>query len=921
MLHSIQQRAALAVLASLLAGSAGCHRPGDAASLMAAAQRYHAQGDTRAAIIELKNLLQADAKHGGARTLLGELYLDQGDPVSAEKEVRRAAALGEAATQTVPLLGKAMLMQGHYEQLLAELPATAAGPAGAVLNMRANAELALGKDSAARADFERALAKQESDPDALLGLARLAVARAQMGESAALIARAVAAHPEHADSVRFQGDLLRVQGRPTEALAVYRNNLARHPHSALAHVDIAMLLIDKGKFADAHGELDAARQGADGSLLVLHAQAMLDYREGKPMAARDTLQLILRAAPDHLPSILLMGTVQLALGSLSQAEQQFTRFLRTYPQHAFATRQLATTYLSGNNPDGALALLRPSLAVHPDDADLLALAGEASLRQRQFGVAGDFFERASALRPQTPEWHTALALSRLGDGDNGRAVAELERAGELERGGGRNGVLLVMAHLRAKAPEKALAALVPLEKGGDNPLLANLKGIIYIALQDLVKARAAFEHALQLAADYMPALDNLAQLDALERHPADATKRYRAALAHAPKNTALMEALARVAVNAGQRADAIAWLEQARQVDPAALPAGLRLADFYLRAGEPAKAETLALQLDTAHPGTADVLAMLAQAEAAAGKLGAAADTYARLAGLLPGNALPHLRLASVQLAQHDEAGALQSLHRALALDPEQLDVQLTLLNVLLDQKKFDTALALAREVQHRHPDAPAGYKLEGDVHGAQGKFEAALAAYEHAFALGKRGALLVQVHGALVKLGRVKDGDARMALWLQAHPADVPSRLYFASSKLVSQDWTAAMSQFAAVLQVEPNNIIALNDLAWACQQGGDKRALDYAEQAYRLAPNSPVIMDTLAAVYLGSGKRAQALALLQKASALAPEAGDIRYHLGVVLAKGGDKRGARRELERALASPKAFSQRAQARALLATL
>jgi hypothetical protein len=58
-----------------------------------------------------------------------------------------------------------------------------------------------------------------------------------------------------------------------------------------------------------------------------------------------------------------------------------------------------------------------------------------------------------------------------------------------------------------------------------------------------------------------------------------------------------------------------------------------------------------------------------------------------------------------------------------------------------------------------------------------------------------------------------------------------------------------------------------------------------------------------------------------LQKASALAPNAGEIRYHFGLVLARSGDKRGARRELERLLASPARFTKRDEAKALLASL
>ena len=59
----------------------------------------------------------------------------------------------------------------------------------------------------------------------------------------------------------------------------------------------------------------------------------------------------------------------------------------------------------------------------------------------------------------------------------------------------------------------------------------------------------------------------------------------------------------------------------------------------------------------------------------------------------------------------------------------------------------------------------------------------------------------------------------------------------------------------------------------------------------------------------------------LLQKASALAPHAGEIHYHYGMLLARSGDKRGARRELEKALATGPGFARRAEAKALLATL
>jgi Flp pilus assembly protein TadD len=136
-----------------------------------------------------------------------------------------------------------------------------------------------------------------------------------------------------------------------------------------------------------------------------------------------------------------------------------------------------------------------------------------------------------------------------------------------------------------------------------------------------------------------------------------------------------------------------------------------------------------------------------------------------------------------------------------------------------------------------------------------------------------------------------------------------------------VRGEFPAAIEQLQAVLQRDPNHVLALNDLAWTYQRTGDKQALAYAERAFKLAPDSPAIMDTLGWICLEGGDLARALPLLQKASALAPNAGEIRYHLGLVLARSGDKRGARRELERLLASPAQFAKRDEAKALLASL
>jgi FimV-like protein len=79
--------------------------------------------------------------------------------------------------------------------------------------------------------------------------------------------------------------------------------------------------------------------------------------------------------------------------------------------------------------------------------------------------------------------------------------------------------------------------------------------------------------------------------------------------------------------------------------------------------------------------------------------------------------------------------------------------------------------------------------------------------------------------------------------------------------------------------------------------------------------------VMDTLGWLLVEQGNTSRALPLLQKASGLAPNSPDIRYHLAVALNKSGDKQGARKELDKLLAQNTPFPQLEEARALLKAL
>ena len=85
------------------------------------ADLHRQKGDLRAAIIELKNALQKNRNNAAARVMLGRVYVDAGDGVSAEKELLRAEKLGVPRTDLARWLGEAWLLQRKFQKVIDDL--------------------------------------------------------------------------------------------------------------------------------------------------------------------------------------------------------------------------------------------------------------------------------------------------------------------------------------------------------------------------------------------------------------------------------------------------------------------------------------------------------------------------------------------------------------------------------------------------------------------------------------------------------------------------------------------------------------------------------------------------------------------------------------------------------------------------------
>jgi tetratricopeptide (TPR) repeat protein len=154
--------------------------------------------------------------------------------------------------------------------------------------------------------------------------------------------------------------------------------------------------------------------------------------------------------------------------------------------------------------------------------------------------------------------------------------------------------------------------------------------------------------------------------------------------------------------------------------------------------------------------------------------------------------------------------------------------------------------------------------------------------------------------------LARGEQASARSAFEqaVKLTPQFVAGWLQLATLDEQSERFDRATDAYRRVLAVQPNNVVALNNLAYAMavRQMKPAEALPFAQRAATLARNDPQIADTLGWIYHLVGNDKMASQVLGPVARLGLNQPDVRLHAAIVFAAVGAPAVAQRELEAAL-------------------
>jgi len=651
----------------------------------------------------------------------------------------------------------------------------------------------------------------------------------------------------------------------------------------------------------ASAEVEALEKMAPKDPRTSYAKALLLTEQRKFAAAREAILQVLKVAPEHVPSLMLAGMAAFHSGAYPEAESHLRKAVFNAPNALEAKRLLAVTHLRMGQTELALSEVRELLTQAGKDPNILALAGEAYLANGDVAGAARQYEQAKALAPDNARVQTRLANIRFAAGDPARGIAELESASASHPEEYQADLALVANYLLQRQPDKALEALQALEKKQpDNPLTHNLRGLALVLKLDYAGARASFERAAQLRPNDMAAIVNLAQLDLREKKFDAARKRYEALLKKEPGNEQALLGLAVLLRVAGANPQEIEkLLKQSVASNPASPSARASLINYYLRGRDYKGALAAAQDAQVALPNSPEMVQALGVAQLAAGETRQAIATFTRLAELAPKAPEPEVLLARAHMAAKQPDEAIKALRAVLALRPDLASAQRDIAAIYVATGRHKDALHEARAVQAENPKQPFGYALEAEVYVAQKKWDSAERAYREALKKFDLPELVARTHTVMEAAGKRSEAEALAEDWIKRHPNDASVLAYLAEGDIAAKRYESAAQRYHSALERQPNNALFLNNLAWATKELKQPRALEYAERAHELAPDSPQIMDTLGSILFEKGQSERGLELLGRAAELAPDAYQIRLNFAKALIKAGRKGAARKELE----------------------
>jgi len=892
----------------------------DTAKLLEQAKQALAQHHPDVAAIFLRSALAADPDNADLRVELGTALFAAGDPTSAETELRSARQKGAPDAKVLPILYGVMLARQEDEQLLAQFPAPAESDTSALasetLRARSAALLRTGRVKDAATALDRALGFDRSVVN-LIARAQLAQTMGQNGLASKMIDDAIAKSPKQTVALILKVDLLLQEKQEDKALEVANQLVGYYPNNAMALITRARVYSQKKDSAKALEDIDASLKVVPNMPLALYYKALLLEQDNHFKEAWTLVQDLPPTFVNSRPEIgSAVAQIAIRAGHVEIGTSMLSATVAKFPANLEARLRLASRYIELKDATRALQTLQP-MSNSPDPRVVLLLA-QAYDMEKQYSTAAEYAQKLSDAGLGGDSLKRKIAITNMQAGKIDTAIAELEKLDSASPGDPQVAGPLIGALIRKNDYEKAQEVTQKLTAAAPNqPYGPYFQGQLLLRKGDLDKAISAFSQAIEHDAKFIPALYERATAYGARGDLKAAEGDMRSILSADPNNMLAEINMAQLALRSGQKDAAETYLKHAVAAHPKEPLPVLVLASFEMQQKRFEDANAVVTGFLNRVPDNPNAIAMRAEILLASGKTDDAVNTLTDLAHARPKSPEIQMLLAKALSTAGQREKAVAAYQRALELSPSMYAAHLGLIQLALANKDPDAALKAAQNYADKQP-GPLSAETLARTYATLKRTGDAVNVLLRTQKDYPNSATLLSLTAYLRAQGEAKRADDMLTDWIQKHPDDINARLAYATGEMQA-DPAAAETQYRAVLQLQPYNAGALNNLAWLLQQKNPKEAVSFAERAAKLAPDSPSVLDTLGWAKWLADDKTGALPILERAHGMDAANGEITYHLVLALDGNGRSDDAKKLLNQLLASKAQFSERSEAESLRA--
>jgi len=881
-------------------------------------EAYISQNRFNEAAIVVKNLIQSSSNDFRTRRVLGEIYLNLGDYPLAEIEFLKAIEYGAYLDDIYPALSKVYLLSGRGDDLLSMSVVGLSDHSKSVVMAAKGLEF-LSKEMQAEAkeSIYKAVTINPKSRYVRIAQVRYVLSQGDYEEAILKVNSIISTDKSCAECWRVVADIEVAQGRYVEAYAALSKVIEFGVGSASDYLSRSFVLMHMGEYKSSQKDIDYIKSKFKYDTRLSYAQGLIYYKVEDFEKAKEEFEKVISVYEDYSPAMFYLSSVNLKLGFFEQSELYANNFVLSAPGNVSGRKLLSYIYFIRGEFSLADQSIRPVVDSGFEDVEALNLFANILMKRGASDEAISILARVVALEPDSPS-----ALSRLGSGllvggreDEG--IQYVESALEVDADYYQADTVLVLHYLHNNNFDKALLASNRyVERNPENSTSHNLLARVYLSMGRDAEAVASFSRARLLSPGDPYACHNLALL-ALKSGDVDgAREKYIEVLEYHNNYLPSILGLASLDALENDESAMVDRLSLAIKWYPNEVKPRLILARYHIGKGEFGRASGLIQTLSDDIKSTPPVLRIIALYQLGLNAFSSAQYTLLKLIEIDASDEKVRLLLARAYGGGGYFDKSRAELEKAIEINPRYYNARIALAYLLVklgDYKQVSLQLDALKKLVPKHPEVE---KLKSIV--LIGTDDELLVSYENSFENNPSSLTLLLLSRHKWKIGDRDKAIEMQELWVEKNSNDVVVRLSLAKYYRITGKIKKSRSQYIKIVEVDSDNITALNNLAWSLRKSSPSKALDYAQKANDVSHNSAETLDTLAVVLLENGDVDRAKHNISRALLESPEDKVMRYHSAMIDVAAGDNRTAEETLLSLLKGGDDFPEKEEANKLL---